>query len=73
MSHSKRWREALPTSFKSPYYGQADLGFFSTHRKKYGAFFLAVNTYTGLIHVSKISNTKMDTLIGAVGKMIKVL
>jgi len=51
---------------------QGDLGFFSTKNKKYGSFFLSVNTYTGRIHVSKISNTKMETLVLAVGKMIKV-
>lgn len=73
MSHSKKWRETLPTSFTSPFFAQGDLGFFSSKTKKYGAFFLAVNSYTGLIHVSKISNTKMDTLVTAIGHMSKVI
>jgi hypothetical protein len=72
MSHSKRWRDALPTSFRSPFLSQGDLGYFSTHRKTYGGFFLAVNTFSGLIHVSKISNTKLETLVAAVGRMTKV-
>ena len=33
---------------------------------------LCVNTYSGLIHISKIANTKMDTLVQAVGEMTKV-
>jgi hypothetical protein len=49
------------------------LGFFSSHGKQYGAFYLAVNTYSGLITVTKIPNTKMETLILAVGKMTKVI
>jgi len=73
MSNSKRWKEALPTSFRSPYVAQGDLGFFSSHGKQYGAFYLAVNTYSGLITVTKIPNTKMETLILAVGKMTKVI
>jgi len=72
MSHSKRWRDSLPTSFKSPFMAQGDLGFFSAHRKTYGSFFLAVNSYSGYIHVSKISNTKLATLVEAVAKMVKV-
>jgi len=51
---------------------QGDLGFFSLNKKQYGGFFLAVNTYSGYIHVSKISNTRLDTLVGAVGHMVKV-
>ena len=73
MSNSKRWKEALPTSFRSPFVAQGDLGFFSTHRKQYGAFFLAVNTFSGLITVNKIPNTKMETLVSAVGKMSQVI
>jgi hypothetical protein len=72
MGHTKRWRHVLPTSFRSPFYCQGDLGFFSTGRKQYGGFFLAVNTFSGRICVFKISNTRMETLVDAVGKMSKV-
>lgn len=51
---------------------QGDLGFFSSKRKQYGGFFLAVNTYSGFIFVTKISNTKTDTLVAAIGQMVKV-
>lgn len=72
MSNAKRWRESLPTSFKSPFHAQADLGFFSLGRKQYGGFFLAVNCFSGHICVFKINNTRMPTLLTAIGKMTKV-
>ena len=72
MSNAKRWRASLPTSFKSPFHAQADLGYFSLGRKQYGGFFLAVNCFSGHICVFKINNTRMPTLLTAIGKMTKV-
>ena len=72
MSKSKQWRETMPSSFQSPFLTQGDLGFFSINKKQYGSFMLCANTYSGLIHVSKISNTKLETLVQAVGEMSKV-
>jgi len=72
MSNAKSWRNSLPTSFKSPFFAQADLGFFSLGRKQYGGFFLAVNCFSGHICVFKINNTRMPTLLAAIGKMTKV-
>jgi len=73
VSHTQKWKRLIPTSFRSPYFSQGDLGFFSYQNKTYGSFFLGVNTFTGRIFVTKISNNKMDTLISAVGKMLKVI
>ena len=72
MGHTKRWKKLIPHSFRSPYFLQGDLGFFSYDNKSYGTFFLGVNTFTGKLFVTKISNNKMDTLISAIGKMLKV-
>lgn len=72
MSHAKQWRESMPTSFRSPFISQGDLGFFSLNKKQYGSFMLCVNTYSGFIHISKIANTKLETLVQAVGEMSKV-
>jgi|694.fasta_scaffold73994_3 hypothetical protein len=72
MGHTKRWKKLIPPSFRSPYFLQGDLGFFSYDNKSYGSFFLGVNTFTGKLFVTKISNNKMETLILAIGKMLKV-
>lgn len=47
-------------------------GFFSTNRKKYGIFFLAVQTYTKKLFVLPIKSTKSDDLHGAIKLMMKV-
>lgn len=51
---------------------QGDLGFLFYKNKKYGQFWVAVNTYTKSIFAIPIANTKAETLIKAVDKMLKV-
>jgi hypothetical protein len=49
-----------------------NLGFFSYNNKKYGQFFCAVQTYTGKIFATPISNVKTESLIESINLMIKV-
>jgi len=47
-------------------------GFFSTGRKRYGIFFLAVQTYTKKIFAIPIASTKGDDIYKAIALMMKV-
>ena len=42
------------------------------HNKKYGLFFIAVQTRTGRIFVTKVTNAKTPTLLAAIGQMLQV-
>ena len=55
------------------FFDQADFGFFSYKNKKYGIFFCAVQTFTRRVFALAIRNTKSDTLVKAIGSMLKVL
>jgi hypothetical protein len=59
-------------SFRSPYTVQADIGFFAQHKKAYGAFFCAVQTFTQKIFALPLKNTRSETLMEALGHMLKV-
>lgn len=48
------------------------LGFFSYRNKRYGQFFLAVQTFTKKIFVVPLRNLKANSLIDAIGLMCKV-
>ena len=48
------------------------VGFFYYKKKKYGAFFCAVQTYTGFVYAAPIKNLKNETLFDAVRAMSKV-
>lgn len=72
LSHSALWQKQLPTSFRSPFYCEGDLGFFSYKKKKYGIFFLAVQSFSRHIFCVRIPNTKAKSLYQAIGTMLKV-
>jgi len=48
------------------------LGFFSYRKKKYGAFFLAYQTYTNHVFAVPISSTKFNSIFTALKLMLKV-
>jgi hypothetical protein len=62
----------MPSSFKSIYICQGDIGFFSRDKKTYGMFITFVNTYSTHVFACPVSNTKMSSLVEAVGQMLKV-
>jgi len=70
LSNSKNWKRTTPRSFRSPYFAQGDIGYYK--KKKYGAFFCAVQTYTGFVYAAPIKNLKNETLFDAVRAMSKV-
>jgi len=72
LSHTGRYRRFIPQSFRSPYMVEADLGFFAVNKKKYGAFFLAVQTWLRTCFVVRIPNTRAVSLIRAIESMLKV-
>jgi len=63
----------MPSSFKSIYICQGDIGFFSRDKKTYGMFITFVNTYSTHVFACPVSNTKMSSLVEAVGQMLKVI
>ena len=60
----------MPSSFKSIYICQGDIGFFSRDKKTYGMFITFVNTYSTHVFACPVSNTKMSSLVEAVGQML---
>jgi len=72
LGNTKTWKNSQPTSVRSPYVSEGDLGFFSYKKKRYGAFFLAVQTYSRRIFVAPIANTKAESIYKAIGLMLKV-
>lgn len=72
LNRTKRFKKITPTCFRSPYFAQGDLGYIGLQNKKYGLFFIAVQTRTGRIFVTKVSNAKTPTLLAAIGQMIQV-
>jgi len=71
LSNSKNWKRITPHSLKSPFYVQGDIGFFYYKKKRYGQFYIAVNTYTKRIFCIPLRNTKSASLIEAIGAMLK--
>ena len=72
LGNTKTWKNSQPTSVRSPYVSEGDLGFFSYKKNCYGAFFLAVQTYSRRIFVAPIANTKAESIYKAIGLMLKV-
>jgi hypothetical protein len=73
LSNSKNWKKITPPSQYSPFIAQGDIGFFQYHRKSYGQFFCAVNTYSKKIFAIPIKNLKAETLMLAIKSMLKVI
>ena len=72
LNNTFNYQKTTPTSFRSPFTVQGDLGFMSTNNKKYGAFFLAVQTLNNKIFVCPIKNNKSSTLVTVIGALQKV-
>jgi hypothetical protein len=72
ISNSKSWKKITPKSQSSPFISQGDIGFLQYKNKKYGQFYVAVQTYTRKVFALPIKNKNSETLIEAIGKMIKV-
>lgn len=72
LGNTKRWKKITPTSFRSPFLCQGDIGFFYKARKRYGIFLVIVQTWTGRIYSSPIANTRANTLIDALTTLLKV-
>ena len=72
IGHTSQWKKQLPTSFRSPFYCEGDLGFFSYRSRKYGIFFLALQTFTRQIFAVRIPNTKAESIYQAISTMLKV-
>jgi hypothetical protein len=73
LSNTATWKKNQPTSVRSPYVSEGDLGFFSFQRKRYGAFFLALQTHSRHIFVAPIANTKAQSIYKAISLMLKVI
>ena len=72
LSNTKGWKKAIPMSVRSIYVAEGDLGFFSLRRKKYGAFFLALQSFSRKLFVCPIANTKAASLYAAISLLLKV-
>jgi|LakMenEpi03Aug12_release.lakeMendotaPanAssembly.Ray.scaffolds.fasta_scaffold325894_1 hypothetical protein len=72
LSLTPRFKKTIPTSHQSVYTVQGDIGFFYYRKKTYGMFLLFVNTFTKRIFVTPIPNTKSESLIEGIGKMLQV-
>jgi len=73
LGHTKRYRKVLPTSFRSPYFTEGDIGYFYFKKRRYGSFYLALQTFTRKVFVTRIPNTREASLIAAIAAMKKVL
>ena len=72
MSNTRTWKALKPTSFKSPFMVQGDIGFFALNKKKFGQFLVLVQTFSGTITALPIPNTRSATLITALTTLLKV-
>ena len=72
LNNTSKYKKTTPTCFRSPFTVQGDLGFISTNKKKYGIFFVAVQTFSRRIFCIPIKNSKSSTLIEAIQAMLKV-
>jgi hypothetical protein len=71
-NNTSLYKKTTPTSFRSPFTVQGDLGFITTNKKKYGIFFVAVQTFSKRIFCIPIKNNKSSTLVAAIQDMLKV-
>ena len=72
LSNTKQWKKLTPYSYYSPFIAQGDVGFLSYKGKKYGQFFVAVQTFSKRIFALPISNLKTDSFVQAIQSMLKV-
>lgn len=66
-----RRRLSLPAVFRHPAWVSADLGFIRMKGHNYGQFFLAIQTLTNRVFVTKIPNKQWPSLREAVERMFK--
>ena len=66
-----RRQKGLSAIFRHPGWVSADLGFFRLRGKNYGQFFIAVQTLSGKIFVTKIANKKWISLKKAMEQMFQ--
>lgn len=71
LNNTKTFRRTTPTSFRSPFVAQGDLGYIFKHKKKYGLFFVAVQTWTGRVFACSIKNKNKNSLVQAISLMLK--
>lgn len=64
--------ECKPITFLGSYSKGYFTGFFSYKNKKYGQFYLAVQTFTKKVFAVSIPNLKTDSFIRAIQSMLKV-
>jgi hypothetical protein len=62
----------MPESFRSINFVQGDLGFFNYLKKQYGIFIIFVQTFTGWIFVTPIPNTRRESILNGIERMLKV-
>lgn len=62
---------SLPAVFRHPAWVSADLGFIRMKGHNYGQFFLAIQTLTNRVFVTKIPNKQWSSLRDAVERMLK--
>jgi hypothetical protein len=72
LNNTSLYKKTTPTCFRSPFTVQGDLGFIATNNKKYGIFFVGVQTFSRRIFCIPIKNNKGATLIEAIQAMLKV-
>jgi hypothetical protein len=48
------------------------VGYIYKNKKKYGLFFVAVQTFTGRVFALALKNNKSPALVEAIGRMLKV-
>jgi hypothetical protein len=72
MANTARYQKHVPTTFRSIFFAEGDIGFIEFKKKKYGLFFVAVQTWTRWVFVTPIPNKKTDSLRLAIQRMLKV-
>ena len=72
MANTARFQKHVPTTFRSIFFAEGDIGFIEFKKKKYGLFFVAVQTWTRWVFVTPIPNKKTDSLRLAIQRMLKV-
>jgi hypothetical protein len=73
LNNTSLHKKTTPTCFRSPFTVQGDLGFIATNKKKYGIFFVGVQTYSRRLFCIPIKNNKSPTLVAAIQAMLKVI
>jgi hypothetical protein len=72
LSNTKNWKKITSRSYYSPYISQGDIGFFNYKNKEYGQFICFVQTFSKKVAALPIKNLKSETLMLAIGQILKV-